>query len=169
LVKAFLPIETEVEKLKAQIEAQARDHREEMNAYAKQYEANIIQVLRERGLSLTSLVSDREAPKPDRPDLGRELRELRESLKLTQTEAGAIVKPDALDKSVVSRIEATGDAHKAYAVYSSFLRAEKIKRDRAAKAKADAEAAKRDPYRLPDISGEEVAAMAIQEAGGLAS
>jgi transcriptional regulator with XRE-family HTH domain len=168
LVKAFLPIETEVLRLNQQIADERRQHKSEMDDFSRSMEAQLVDMLKARGVGLTGLLKSDDAPKVPRPDEGRELQDLRRELGLTGEMAGKLVVPKPIDKGTVSRIEKEGSAHPQFATYSAALNVARVKRDKAAKAKAEAEATQRDPYRLP-VSGEEVAAMAIQEAGGLAS
>ena len=128
-----------IEQLQDQLQQIELEHQKEFAEYQRGLEAQISAYLAARGITLAHLLKPAgpiEGTSPvARPDQGRRVRELREQLHLSQTEAGALVDP-ALDKSAVSRIETQGSGAPRYADLSGALEVEVILKDIDAKKRA---------------------------------
>jgi hypothetical protein len=106
-----LKLEGQVSDLQRQLKKQDQDHKAEFETAQVEYQDYILSMLSARGISFGQLLrpDKTEVAEPARPDLGRELKVMREGLGISQEEAGKLVTP-ALGKGVVSKIESLGSA-----------------------------------------------------------
>jgi transcriptional regulator with XRE-family HTH domain len=129
-----------IEALQKELQEKDAEHQREYVEFQNALEAQVASYLAARGVTLAHLLKPQgpiEGTSPvARPDEGRRVRELREQLHLSQTEAGALVNGPALDKSAVSRIETQGSGAPRYADLSSALEVEAILKSHEAKQRA---------------------------------
>lgn len=139
IVEPLKAQQAKIDKLQDQLQQIELEHEKEFDEYQKGLEKQISAYLAARGITLSHLLRpagpiEGTSPVP-RPDQGRRVRELREQLHLSQTEAGKLVDP-VLDKSAVSRIETQGGGAPGYADLSSALEVEAILKSHEAKQRA---------------------------------
>ena len=105
---AFYSLETKLQKAEADLQKERKNHATELDEFCASYDRRVMEALAQRGITISQLTSGAD-PKTTikQPSKGAELRTLRESLGLTQDNAGKLLEPP-LGKSDVSRLEGLG-------------------------------------------------------------
>lgn len=139
LSEPLFAMQSRIDDLTRELQEQAAEHAAEFSQFQTALETQIASYLQERGVTLAHLLKpkgDIEGGSPvARPDEGRKVRDLREKLHLSQSEAGALVEP-SLDKAAVSRCESLGSAAPRYSEYSVALDVEYVLKNEEAKQRA---------------------------------
>jgi hypothetical protein len=129
-LEPILALEKQVEDLKAELLAKDAEHQADFDAFQKALEKQMLEMLNKRGVTIAQLLRpaaiDTSSLVP-RPDEGKKLRALRESLKFTQADVAAMLFPPA-DKNVVSRAETIGSAEARYEDVLMVLQVVEIQR-----------------------------------------
>lgn len=139
IVEPLKAQQAKIDKLQDQLQQIELEHQKEFDEYQRGLEKQISAYLAARGITLSHLLRpagpiEGTSPVP-RPDQGRRIRELREQLHLSQTDAGKLVDPP-MDKSAVSRCETVGGAAPRYDDLSAAIEVEAILKSHEAKQKA---------------------------------
>lgn len=146
---SFLPLEQQVAKLNAEIDALYANRQSALRTYSQEVQRGIMNQLMSRGIDLSALLLDADskpAKKPVDGVRGKIIKRLREELSLTGVEAGQLVEAIAgkpLNQSQVSQIENGKDASERADNLETALRAEIAKRK--AQQKAEQAAAATEP------------------------
>jgi DNA invertase Pin-like site-specific DNA recombinase len=155
--KPFQKLEQDIAQLEADMEKLKADQSRELDEFISEYQQQITKHLMARGVDLTGLLTAPVNPgimikEPARPDIARNLRELRAELGLTQEEAGKLYGSvfkgkEPLTKVAVSRMESSGTG-KDVMEYGVALRVERGKRRSAEKDAQRKRAANPTPHEL---------------------